>query len=380
MKFLIIASYPASILQFRGALIAAIKDTGFEVHIAAPDFGDYPDEYQALKDLGYRVHNIAMQRTGTNPKKDIKTIIELYRLMTKIKPDYVLGYTIKPVIYGSLAAKLARVPHIFALITGLGYAFSGAEEVGYKKSNLQKVMHQLYAAALLTADKVFFQNPDDQALFKKMGILKPSTPSTVVNGSGVNVSEYSVAPLPTENGESVPRFLLIARLLGAKGVREYAKAAAIIRSRYPSVQFDLVGWVDDNPDSIEQHELDTWIKDGLFNFLGKLNDVKPAIADSSVYVLPSYREGTPRTVLEAMAMGRAVITTDAPGCRETVVDGHNGYLVPVQDVDALAAAMEKFITDPDLITSMGSAARQVAMDKFDVNAVNQMMLTEMGIQ
>ncbi|MBZ1392359.1 glycosyltransferase family 4 protein [Psychrobacter pacificensis] len=380
MKYLIIASYPASILKFRGALIKALQDKGFEIHVAAPEFEVYPEECDSLIALGYTVHDIPMQRTGTNPLKDAKTLSALYLLMKKIKPDYVLGYTIKPVIYGSLAAKLARVPHIFALITGLGYAFSGADEVGYKKSNLQKVMHQLYAAALLTTDKVFFQNPDDQALFKKMGILKPSTPSTVVNGSGVNVSEYSVAPLPTENGESVPRFLLIARLLGAKGVREYAQAAAIIKSRHPNVRFDLVGWVDDNPDSIEQRELDAWIEDGLFNFLGKLNDVKSAIADSSVYVLPSYREGTPRTVLEAMAMGRAVITTDAPGCRETVVDGHNGYLVPVKDVNALAAAMERFITDPQLIASMGSAARQVAMDKFDVNTVNQMMLTEMGIQ
>ena len=380
MKYLIIASYPASILKFRGALIKALQDKGFEIHVAAPEFEVYPEECDSLIALGYTVHDIPMQRTGTNPLKDAKTLSALYLLMKKIKPDYVLGYTIKPVIYGSLAAKLARVPHIFALITGLGYAFSGAEEVGYKKSKLQKVMHQLYAAALMTVDKVFFQNPDDQVLFKKMGILKPSTPSTVVNGSGVNVTEYSVAPISTENDVPVPRFLLIARLLGAKGVREYAQAAAIIKSRHPSVQFDLVGWVDDNPDAIAQRELDTWIEDGLVNFLGKLNDVKPAIADSSVYVLPSYREGTPRTVLEAMAMGRAVITTDAPGCRETVVDGHNGYLVPVKDVDALAAAMERFITDPQLIASMGSAARQVAMDKFDVNTVNQMMLTEMGIQ
>lgn len=379
MKFLFIASYPASILRFRGALIAAIKDTGFEVHVAAPDFGAYPDEHQVLKDLGYYVHDITMQRTGTNPKKDLKTIIQLYRLMTKVKPDYVLGYTIKPVIYGSLAAKLARVPHIFALITGLGYAFSGAEEKGYKKSNLQKVMHQLYAAALMTADKVFFQNPDDQALFKKMGILKASTPSTVVNGSGVNVSEYSVAPLPTENGESMPRFLLIARLLGAKGVREYAKAAAIIKSRYPSVQFDLVGWVDDNPDAIEQRELDAWIDDGLVNFLGKLDDVKPAIAASSIYVLPSYREGTPRTVLEAMAMGRPIITTDAPGCRETVIDGYNGYLVPVKAVEELAAAMERFIVNPALVIKMGKASRQLVEEKFDVNAVNQSMLEAMGL-
>ena len=379
MKFLIIASYPASIIKFRGALIKALQDRGFEIHIAAPEFNDYLEERDSLIALGYTVHDITMQRTGTNPKKDIKTIIELYRLMTKVKPDYVLGYTIKPVIYGSLAAKLARVPHIFALITGLGYAFSGAEEVGYKKSNLQKVMHQLYAAALMTADKVFFQNPDDQALFKKMGILKPSTPSIVVNGSGVNVSEYSVAPLPTENGESVPRFLLIARLLGAKGVREYAQAAAIIKSRYPSVQFDLVGWVDDNPDAIEQRELDTWIEDGLFNFLGKLNDVKPAIADSSVYVLPSYREGTPRTVLEAMAMGRAIITTDAPGCRETVIDAYNGYLVPVKAIEELAAAMEHFIVNPALVIKMGKASRQLVEEKFDVNAVNQSMLEAMGL-
>jgi len=379
MKFLIIASYPASILQFRGALITAIKDAGFEVHIAAPDFGDYPDEHQALKDLGYQVHDIAMERTGTNPKKDLKTVIELYRLMMKLKPDYVLGYTIKPVIYGSLAAKLARVPHIFALITGLGYAFSGADEVGYKKSKLQKFMHKLYAVALNSTQKVFFQNPDDEALFRKMGILKPSIPSKVVSGSGVNVSEYSVAALPTIDGNPVPKFLLIARLLTAKGVREYAQAALIIKAKYPQAQFYLVGWIDDNPDAIEQRELDTWIKDGLFNFLGKLSDVKPAIANSSIYVLPSYREGTPRTVLEAMAMGRAVITTDAPGCRETVIDGHNGYLVPVKDADALAVSMEKFILDPQLITRMGKAARQVAEDKFDVNAVNRIMLMEMGL-
>ncbi|MGA4439883.1 glycosyltransferase family 4 protein [Psychrobacter pocilloporae] len=379
MKYLIIASYPASILKFRGALIKALQDKGFEIHVAAPEFEVYPEECDSLIALGYTVHDIPMQRTGTNPLKDAKTLSALYLLMKKIKPDYVLGYTIKPVIYGSLAAKLARVPHIFALITGLGYAFSGAEEVGYKKSSLQKVMHQLYAAALMTTDKVFFQNPDDQALFKKMDILKPSTPSTVVNGSGVNVSEYSVAPLPTENGESVPRFLLIARLLGAKGVREYAQAAAIIKSRHPNVRFDLVGWVDDNPDAIEQRELDAWIDDGLVNFLGKLTDVKPAIADSSVYVLPSYREGTPRTVLEAMAMGRAVITTDAPGCRETVTDGINGFLVPVKSVDGLTEAMERFITDPALINTMGQASRKVAEEKFDVHTVNNFMLKEMGL-
>lgn len=380
MKFLLIASYPASILKFRGALIKALQDKGFEIHIAAPEFEIFPEEYESLAALDYVVHPIPMQRTGTNPLNDAKTLSALYLLMKKIKPSHVTGYTIKPVIYGSLAAKLARVPHRFALITGLGYAFQGAEEQDYKKSTLQKIMHKLYSVALATTHKVFFQNPDDEALFRTMGILTPNASTTVVNGSGVDISEYSVQPFATIDDILFPRFLLIARLLGAKGVREYAQAAAIIKSRHPNVQFDLVGWVDDNPDAIEQRELDAWIDDGLFNFLGKLNDVKPAIADSSVYVLPSYREGTPRTVLEAMAMGRAVITTNAPGCRETVINGHNGYLVPVKDADALAEAMQKFIDEPELIAKMGCAARQVAMDKFDVNAVNQMMLTEMGIQ
>ena len=379
MKYLIIASYPASILKFRGALIKALQDKGFEIHVAAPEFEVYPEECDSLIALGYTVHDIPMQRTGTNPLKDAKTLSALYLLMKKIKPSHVMGYTIKPVIYGSLAAKLARVPHRFALITGLGYAFQGADEQNYKKSNLQKIMHKLYSVALASTHKVFFQNPDDEALFKSMGILMPNASTTVVNGSGVDISEYSVQPFVTIDDILIPRFLLIARLLGDKGVREYAQAAKIIKDKYPQAQFDLVGWIDDNPDAIEQKELDSWINEGLFNFWGKLDDVKPAIADSSVYVLPSYREGTPRTVLEAMAMGRPIITTDAPGCRETVIDGYNGYLVPVKAVEELAAAMERFIVNPELIIEMGKASRQLVEEKFDVDAVNQSMLEAMGL-
>ncbi len=379
MKFLIIASYPASILKFRGALIAAIQQSGFDIHIAAPEFIDYPVEREQLEALGYIVHNIPMQRTGTNPATDAKTLLALYRLMKEIKPDYMMAYTIKPVIYGSLAAKLARIPHRFALITGLGYAFQGADEQGYKKSNLQKIMHKLYSVALASTHKVFFQNPDDEALFKSMGILTPKASTTVVNGSGVDISEYSVQPFATIDDILIPRFLLIARLLGDKGVREYAQAAKIIKDKYPQAQFDLVGWIDDNPDAIEQQELDRWINEGLFNFWGKLDDVKPAIAASSIYVLPSYREGTPRTVLEAMAMGRPIITTDAPGCRETVIDGYNGYLIPVKAVEELAAAMERFIVNPALIIEMGKASRQLVEEKFDVDAVNQSMLEAMGL-
>ncbi len=379
MKFLIIASYPASILKFRGALIAAIQQAGFDIHIAAPEFNDYPEERDNLIALGYIVHDIPMQRTGTNPAIDAKTLLALYHLMRKIKPDYMMAYTIKPVIYGSLAAKLARVPQRFALITGLGYAFQGADEQGYKKSNLQKIMHKLYSVALASTHKVFFQNPDDEALFKSTGILKPTASTKVVNGSGVDVSEYNVVPFPIINNEPAPRFLLIARLLGDKGVKEYAQAAQLVKDKHPQAQFDLVGWVDDNPDAIKQQELDKWVDDGLLNFWGKLSDVQPAIAASSIYVLPSYREGTPRTVLEAMAMGRPIITTDAPGCRETVIDGQNGYLVPVKAVNELAAAMERFIVNPERIEQMGKASRQLVEEKFDVHAVNRTMLNEMGL-
>lgn len=378
MKFLIVASYPLSLLNFRGALLAALQKAGFEVHVAAPDFENYPEETQKLKSLGFVVHSVAMQRTGTNPINDVKTLGTLYRLMTTVKPDYVIGYTIKPVIYGTLAAWLAKVPHRFALITGLGYAFQKVEKDS-QRTKKQKLIHGLYQHALSKTDKVFFQNPDDLALFQHLKLIKSHTPTAVVNGSGVDISEYAVMPFPMAEGTPAYKFLLIARLLGAKGVREYAQAASIIKAKYPQAQFDLVGWIDDNPDTIDQTELDGWIDKGLFNYWGKLSDVKPAIAANSIYVLPSYREGTPRTVLEAMAMGRPVITTDAPGCRETVIDGYNGYLVPVKSVDELAAAMEKFITQPDTITTMGAAARKLAEEKFDVNAVNQTMLEEMGL-
>ena len=176
------------------------------------------------------------------------------------------------------------------------------------------------------------------------------------------------------------RFLLIARLLVSKGVREYVQAASRIKDRYPDAVFLLVGLLDSNPEAINQCELDKWIEDGVIEFRGCLVDVRSAISDCNVYVLPSYREGTPRTVLEAMAMGRAVITTDAPGCRETVIDGDNGFLVPVKSVQGIEVAMQRFINDPSLIESMGMRSRKIAEEKYDVHKVNAKMLFEMGLK
>ena len=379
MKFLIICSYPPSVLKFRGDLIKALKEKGFEIHIAAPEFANYPKETKALKSLGYILHNVPIQRTGTNPLRDAAALSSLYLIMKRVKPSHVMCYTIKPVIYGTLAAWAARVPNRYALITGLGYAFQQVEETG-SRSKLQKLIHRLYKQALSKTSKVFFQNPDDLNLFKQLKLISSNMPTVVVNGSGVDVSEYDVVPLPIADDNTTEfRFLLIARLLGDKGVREYTQAARFIKVKYPQAQFDLVGWIDDNPDSIEQKELDQWIDEGIINFWGKLADVKPAIAASSIYVLPSFREGTPRTVLEAMAMGRPIITTDAPGCRETVTNEVNGFLVPVKSVDRLVEAMEKFILNPSSIEMMGKASRQIAENKFDVHAVNNFMLKEMGL-
>lgn len=370
-KFLTIASLAESLVNFRGPLLAALQAKGMHVHVAAPNLPESSPIRQQLQALGYVVHSVPMRRTGTNPLADAFTLWQLWRLMRRIRPAHVLGYTIKPVIYGCLAAWLAGVPRRFALITGLGYAFQGQAGA---RGGLRALVQRLYGLVLRRTHKVFFQNPDDQALFRSLGLSPPATPSCVVNGSGVDVAAFSVAPLPAE-----PHFLLIARLLGDKGVREYAQAAQRVKTLYPQAEFSLVGWLDENPDAIAQAELDGWVQAGTLDFLGRLSDVRPAIAACSVYVLPSYREGTPRTVLEAMAMGRAVITTDAPGCRETVVDGDNGFLVPVKSVDALADAMARFIIDPTLAARMGQRGRQMAEDKYDVHKVNAVMLKEMGL-
>lgn len=366
---LMIASFPDSVIAFRGLFMQAAIDAGEAVSLVLPS-GHLTQELSAkLESMGVRLYQVPMQRVGTNPIADAWLTWRLFLLMLAIRPAFVLGYTAKPVIYGTLAAWLARIPRRFVLITGLGYAFTG------RGGFLTRLVKGLYSLSLGKVDAVFFQNPDDRRLFLGQGILRANARAIVVNGSGVDTTHYYPQPLP----EGPVSFLLVARLLGDKGIREYAEAAARVKAIYPETIFRLAGWMDANPDCIDERELNSWVDQGVIDYLGRLDDVRPAIRDSSVYVLPSYREGTPRSVLEAMSMGRAIITTDAPGCRETVVDGVNGFLVPVRSVDALVAAMLQFVKSPGLLRKMGGASRVIAEEKYDVKKVNDIMLRTMGI-
>lgn len=371
-SLLIVASFPDSVIDFRGPLVRALQARGVTVHLAVPDASAGSAVRRDLDALDVVVHPIPLQRTGTNPVADLRTAAALYGLMRRLRPDAVLAYTIKPVIYGLLAAWLARVPRRFALITGLGYSFQGHGDD--TRTALRTLVLRLYALALSRARVVFFQNGDDLALFQARCLVSGDTRSVVLDGSGIDLDHYQDVALVDS-----ARFLMVARLIGDKGVREYVAAAQIVKARHPEVHFALAGWIDGNPDAIAASELQEWIDAGAIDFLGRLDDVRPAIADCTVYVLPSYREGMPRTVLEAMAIGRAVITTDAPGCRETVVPGDNGFLVPVRDAGALADAMLAFVADPALAVRMGEASRRLAERRFDVRRVNAAMLREMEI-
>ncbi|HCT41972.1 MAG TPA: glycosyltransferase family 1 protein [Moraxellaceae bacterium] len=277
-------------------------------------------------------------------------------------------YTIKAVIEGAIAAGLVRVPRRYALVTGLGYAVTGS-----RQRLVTRLVRILYWCALCRMHKVFFQNPDGKGLSRELGLLPANIPSVVVNGSGVDVAQLSGRALSV--GPRV--FLLAACLLGDKGVREYVEPAWNMTAYNPGTVFRLVGWIDENPYSIRKQELNDWMSEGVVEYLGRLSDVRLAVAGCTVYVLLPYRKETHRAVLEFMAMGRLIFTTYAPGCRETVVDGDNGFLVPLKSIDVLVAAREKFIFSPDLVERMGKRSREIAESKYDANVV---MLREMGIE
>ncbi len=369
-RVLLLGSYAPSLIIFRGPLIAALVAKGHEVVAAAPAMDRATAE--ALAALGARPASADLVNSSLNPIGMWRSYRELRILLRSERPDVIISYTIKPVIVGAIAARAEGVPRVVSLISGLGLPFTDGG--GIRRRLLRLIASLLYRVALSRSDLVLFQNSDDPALLRRLRVLPAETRSAIVDGSGVDLDHFSVAP---QAGR--PSFVMIARLLRDKGVREYAEAGIRLREQHPEASIGLVGYLDPSPNSLSQEELHQLISAGV-EFHGKLDDVRPALSAASVYVLPSYyREGTPRSILEAMAVGRAIITADAPGCRETVIDGVNGFLVPPRSVDALYGAMKRFVDDPQLAARMGAESRKIAERRYDAGKVSADILRHVGL-
>lgn len=365
MHFVIVGALPQSLVNFRGDLIRDALNRGHRV--TAMSSPATPEEIVNIEATGAVFHSFPVQRTGFNPLSDIKTLRTLRQIFSDLQPDIVLAYTIKPVIWSGIALSTLRTTcRFYGLITGLGYAFEGR---GFAHGILRFLVTRLYRQALRRAEAVIFQNPDNRDIFVRNKIVSANH-CCIVNGSGVDTVRFTSTRLPPEG----QRFLLIARLLGDKGLREYAEAAAIVKTRHPDAEFHLVGPTDPSPDGIPLSVVEGWHKDGRIIYHGAAKDVRPYIANCHVYVLPSYHEGMPRSVLEAMSMGRPILTTDVTGCRQTVVPGLNGWLVPRQDAKSLAQRMNWFLENPSQWPKMGEESRRMALETFDVRIINAQML------
>ena len=368
MKFLLISPKNRTVYNFRGDLIKEIIAGGYEAVVTGPDRTDV----EKIEALGARFIEVPMNKTGTSVFGDLKYCRHLTRVIKSEKPDVTLGYTVKPVIYGAIAAKRAGVKNVNSLITGAGYTFTATSA---KAQILGFIVRKLYKIGLKKADRVIFQNPDDKEEFCKTGLVRTEKCS-VVNGSGVNLARFEISPFPEQIS-----FFMLSRLLKSKGVCEYLEAAKTVKERYPDVKFYLLGKYETAmQDAVDKEYVERFIEDGTVERFEETDDVRPYFSLCSVYVLPSYREGTPRTVLEAMATGRPILTTDTPGCRETVIEGENGFLVPPKNAEALSEKMIWFIEHRERLEKMGAASRGYVEGKFDVKRVNADMIRIMKME
>lgn len=372
MKLILVSPKNRTVYNFRGDLIKKIIACGYEVIVTGPNQIDV-DKITAL---GARFVEIPMNKNGVNPLADLKYQKALQALFEQEKPDVVFGYTSKPVIYGSIAAKKAAKKikkdiRAVAMVTGAGYAFTANT---FKAKLIRLIMSMLYKKAFKKADKVIFQNTDDKNQFEKLRLVD-STKTGVVNGSGVNTEKFPISEYP-----EALTFFMLARVMYSKGIREYLSACKIVKEQYPQVRCMLLGACEGIQDSLSKEDLQPYIAQGIIEHFGETDRVADYYKQCSVYVLPSYREGTPRTVLEAASMGRPIITTDAPGCRGTVVDGKTGFLVPIKDTVALAERMLEFVKDPTLVQRMGQASAEYCREKYDVKKVNIAMCDFLNIK
>lgn len=349
-------------LDFRGALLSQFQERGYRVVVFATALGDF--DPAAFEQRGVEFVPWSVSKAGLNPFKDVGSALVLWRVLRRFRPQIVFAHTIKPVIYAMTTSWLAGVGRRVAMIPGLGYSFTEAGG-GLKRRIVGAAAWMGYRLALGFADMVIFQNDDDCADLRRAGALTARTPTAVVNGSGVDMTRFAPAALP----EGPTTFLFVARLLRDKGVHEFVEAARIVKAANPDTRFVLVGAADSNPTAVPGDVVKAWQAEGVVEIRGHVADTRSAYADCHVFVLPSYREGTPRTNLEAMATARAIITTDVPGCRATVIEGVNGLLTPPRDAAALADAMLRLANDPERIREMGEASLRICTEKFELGAV-----------
>ena len=335
--------------------------------------GNEPEEKwkEKFEIEGIRYRQIDVSRNGTNPIRDIKSLISIYNVLKELCPTKIFTYQAKTVIYGGIAASLLGIKEVYTLIAGVGSIFLNDT---VKTRLIRNIIIMEYRVALRNSKTIFFQNNDDLLVFQRCKMISDKQRVEMIPGSGVNIDWYSMMPMPNVFG-----FLYIGRLIRDKGIYEYLEACRSVKKTYPNIRCLLVGPFDSNPSAFTVLQLQSYIDEGIVEFFGEQDDVRPYFAQCSVFVLPSYREGIPKTVLEAMACGRAIITTDVPGCRDTVDNGIEGWVVPAKDTEALKKAMYDSILNPQAVITMGINCRKKATDVFDVRIVNELICRTMGI-
>jgi glycosyltransferase involved in cell wall biosynthesis len=360
-RLLMVVNNPAFFLSHRLPLALAARRAGFEVHVATMDGPSVP----RIVSLGLTYHVIPMSRSGKNPFQELQSLFALWRLFRRLRPDLVHAVTIKPVLYGGIAARLARVPAFVAAVSGLGYVFM-RDDGGFDPLRSAAVF--LYKLALGHRNsRVVFQNTADRDVLRRAGVVREGQ-AVLIRGSGVDLDLFAASDEP----DGPVRAVMASRLLRDKGVEEFVEAARLSAARHTGVRWVLAGSVDPgNPASVSADMLAAWLQEDVVDYLGEQDDVAALYRDAHIAVLPSYREGLPKSLIEAAACARPVVTTDVPGCRDAIEADVTGLLVPARDAGALAEAVLRLAGDPELRRKMGAAGRDLAEREFDVRKVEQ---------
>lgn len=358
-RLLFVVNNPAFFLSHRLPLALAAQREGYDVHVATMDGDSVP----RIQSYGLTHHVVPMTRSGKNPLTELRTMLALYGLFRRVRPDVVHLVTIKPVLYGGVAARLARVPGMVSAISGLGFVFVAR---GARAAFVRAIVTVLYRVALGHPNsRIVFQNQSDRDVLRGLGAVRDRQ-VVMIRGSGVDLSEFAVTPEPAPPVVA----LMVARLLRDKGVMEYVEAARLLRQQNVEVRMLLAGGVDPgNPASVTEADVRAWRDEGIIEPLGERSDIASLYAAAHIAVLPSYREGLPRSLIEAAACGRAVVTTDVPGCRDAIEPGVTGLLVPSRDAHALAGAIARLVQDPSQRQRLGAAGRMLAEREFDIQDV-----------